>query len=104
MPHDDLDAITLALRAYPESRTKRKKSKFSKPWTRPDGFLVFDCETTTDATQRLLFGCYRYILNRECLEEGLFYADDLPEEALSILQKYVATRSADTSSTGVQEL
>jgi len=50
--------------------------------------LVFDTETTTDRTQRLNFGSWRYYRlgwadegapEMECAEEGLFYADDLPE-------------------------
>jgi hypothetical protein len=53
----------------------------------PEQFLIFDTETTTDATQRLLFGCWRYCRSHEdpddglvleCVQEGLFYADDLP--------------------------
>ena len=39
--------------------------------------LVFDCETRTDETQALTFGSYRFLVAGRCLEEGLFYADDL---------------------------
>jgi len=72
----------------------------------PSRLLVLDTETTTDATQRLLFGWYRYIrvrwrLGRPKLtvaEEGIFYADDLP--ALDpighgVLQSFAAAASAD---------
>ena len=51
----------------------------------PTRLLVLDCETTTDATQRLLFGWYRYARVRwrgkrpeiTVVEEGIFHADDL---------------------------
>ena len=52
----------------------------------PPYWLIFDTETTTDATQRLLIGCWRLCRTDdtdplrptlECLEEGLFYPDDL---------------------------
>ena len=49
----------------------------------PQRALVFDCETTTDETQRLRFGVWRVYVDaqdaepgRFCLEEGIFYADD----------------------------
>ena len=52
----------------------------------PETLLVLDSETTTDATQRLLFGWYRFVRVRwrgrhpslTVAEEGLFYADELP--------------------------
>jgi hypothetical protein len=58
--------------------------------------LVLDTETTTDATQRLLFGSYRFIDRGGCVEEGLFYADDMLPDQLSVLQDYVRTHRADT--------
>ncbi len=47
---------------------------------------MFDTETTADMTQRLMIGCWRLCRTDEtnpdrpqleCLEEGLFYPDDL---------------------------
>jgi hypothetical protein len=59
--------------------------------------LVFDTETRTDSTQRLTFGSYRFIVSGKCLEEGLFYADDLPDKDRQILNQYVATHMADAA-------
>jgi len=59
--------------------------------------LVWDTETRIDATQRLTFGSYRFIVGGHCLEEGLFYADDLPEEDRRILEQYIATHVADAA-------
>ena len=39
---------------------------------------MFDTETRIDHTQRLTFGSYRFIEADQCLNEALFYADDLP--------------------------
>jgi hypothetical protein len=54
--------------------------------------LVFDTETTIDATQKLNFGCYwRCRLDGgkyRCVEEGLFYADDLPAKGIETLRRY----------------
>jgi lambda repressor-like predicted transcriptional regulator len=58
--------------------------------------LVFDTETTTDATQKLLFGSYRFFDRGHCRDEGLFCPDDLTADQLSIIQKYVRTHHADT--------
>lgn len=63
--------------------------------------LIFDTETTVDASQRLLFGSYRYCRWESgilvCVEEGLLYADDLPAsnpDGFSILQQYARTNVA----------
>ena len=55
--------------------------------------FVFDTETRTDSTQRLTFGGYRFIVNGELREEGLFYADDLPRKDWRTLEKYVAAQN-----------
>ena len=57
--------------------------------------VVFDTESRVDATQRLTFGSYRFIRDGRCQEEGLFFADDLPEADLAVLRKYVETHEAD---------
>lgn len=100
------------------SRPGRRQRK--EPATAPSLTLVFDCETTLDASQRLTFGAYRVYgpaelihgpyspMNRErgyvnergevLIEEGLFYADDLPErdpEGFAILQAYTRDTLSD---------
>lgn len=74
----------------PVWKKKEWKRRWSAKW--PRYCLVFDTETTVDATQRLNFGCYRrcklegdkYL----CIEEGLFYADDLPSADVRTLEIY----------------
>lgn len=65
--------------------------------------LVFDTETTTDTTQRLTFGCFRIYEVGESgsilglIEEGLIYADDLPEKDPAghrLLRTYAETHQA----------
>ncbi len=69
----------------------------------PEYVLVFDCETTIDACQALTFGAYQFCRafadQYECLEEGLFYADELPETdpaGLEVLKHYARTMRGDT--------
>jgi len=96
--------LSVAVRAYAEpavmtdtgeTLAKRRKARTSSSqW--PDAVLIFDTETTTDATQRLTFGAYRYCIWTKdgrliCAEEGIIYADDLPErdpEGFAMLQEY----------------
>src|SRR5947209_19789054 len=99
------DALPLALRVYPEPRKATKNSR-NKPkrWRRSNKMLVFDTETRTDPTQSLIFGAYRYLENGACLEEGLFYADDISESDRAVLQKYVYKRSADVTTRSSRNL
>src|SRR5258706_14993310 len=67
------------VRAHTPVREKKEpQRRWPAKW--PRYCLVFDTETTIDATQKLNFGCYwRCRLDGSkyrCVEEGLFYADD----------------------------
>lgn len=87
--------LTLAVRVYPELKDKKRKVYAQKLWRVPTAMLVFDTETRTDATQRLTFGSYRFCKDGHCLEEGLFFGDDLPKKDRRILERYVARHQAD---------
>jgi len=106
MPQNDnvkpanVTLLPLAVRVYPEPKNAREQKQDNHPprhWRYPDAMVVFDTETRTDATQRLMFGSYRLIVAGQCREEGLFYADDLPARDLEILKNYAATHSADVA-------
>lgn len=66
--------------------------------------LIIDCETTTDECQALLFGAYRFCEAGEdglysCMEEGFFYADELPKtnpDILLVLNQYIIENQAET--------
>ena len=85
--------LEIAVRAW-TTRTRQLDEDGSPPTRRrpapkrryPAYWLIFDTETTADATQRLLIGCWRLCRTDEsdplrprleCLQEGLFYPDDL---------------------------
>ncbi len=65
----------------------------------PERILVLDTETTTDSSQRLLFGVYRvYVLVNGayiCASEGLITADDLVPEQHGIVDDYRKRHLAD---------
>ncbi|MBA3274583.1 MAG: hypothetical protein H0T72_02220, partial [Chloroflexia bacterium] len=66
--------------------------------------LIFDTETTTDPTQRLTFGCYRFGRWRRngslsIHEEGLFFDDELPErdpDGFAALRDFAANHDPET--------
>jgi hypothetical protein len=96
------------LRAYvipvnPKRKRKRKppdwREKESK-W--PPQALVIDTETRITADQSLTFGVYRLceLVSNEytLIQEGIFYADDLPARDRRVLDKYEATAIQDVPS------
>ena len=89
--------IPLAVRIYPVPQVERARPMNNPSPRLPEAMLVFDTETTIDPTQRLLFGSYRFIVNYECQEEGIFYADDLTADEMAILEAYVASNSAENA-------
>ncbi len=104
--------LPIALRAYTERASPKPershRSRQRPAATRARYVLVVDTETTTDATQRLNFGSYRYYRVRghrhrpttACVEEGLFYAEDLRDrdpQGFAILREYAATHRADVA-------
>jgi hypothetical protein len=107
--------LDLAVRAYTlradrqgsEDDSDRPPSGGGGPRV-PKNLLIFDTETTTDRSQRLLFGCWRYVrvqdgggpeLRLHTVEEGLFFPDDLAgwyPEGMSALEEYAGRwREAD---------
>lgn len=86
------DRLPIAIRTF--------ASRKSKPSKRPsrartlgldvpsDHVVVFDCETTTDPSQKLRIGSYQHREAGALREAGLFYADDLPASDFAVLSDY----------------
>src|SRR5580692_4138062 len=81
--------LPIAIRVFPALKPTAARISKNKVWRQPRAMLVFDTETRTDASQRLTFGSYRFLVNDQLREEGLFYADDLPPKDRKTLQRYV---------------
>ena len=69
----------------------------------PTSVLFFDTETTSDQSQALMFGVWRYCIiddgGLRCTDEGIFYADDLATTdpgGLELLRHYVKQHRAST--------
>lgn len=87
------DVLPIAVRAYGEREGKRPpKLEFSargpSPW-----FLIFDCETTTDAAQRLRIGAYQLRQGDTLKEQGLFFNPDaLTRAEISLVEQYAVIK------------
>jgi hypothetical protein len=92
------DRLPIAIRIYPVPETA-KPPKAPRKWTRPGALLVLDTETRIDASQRLTFGSYRFFIDRDCIEERIFFADDLPNDEYQIIEQYVRTHNTNANST-----
>ena len=97
----------MAIRAFSETKGGAHDERRPSPrtFTLPEHALVLDTETTTDATQTLLFGdaCLIALNSKKhargtCLREVIFYADDLAERdpnGLEVLREYARINPAD---------
>lgn len=90
------DCVPMAVRAYTLPQKARSTAKI-RSWKLPSLVLVFDTETTIDATQRLFFGSWCVYQDRVLIDEGLFYGDDLGVEERLILQTYAKHHIIATS-------
>ena len=91
-----IDALPIAVRAYTEpTRQMKTRQRRRLSTERARYTLVFDTETRTDAAQALTFGSYRFFDGARCVEEGIFYADELEPKELECLREYTRTRWAD---------
>ena len=98
------DEIDIALRVYTEKEPKpdkahsEKKARIQLPrndepseWS-----LIFDCETTTDAAQRLKVGFYQIRKSGELFAEGAFYDPDaISRDDFDIIEDFCETEELD---------
>ena len=88
------DHLPISLRAFAKADSGKDRSQNPSndgtilqgpsEWT-----LVFDCETTTDASQKLRFGTYQVRFEGGLFESGIFYdADSVTPDEHVMLQEY----------------
>jgi hypothetical protein len=88
-----------------KSRKKEKAAQIAKVETDDDmepkwpEVVAFDTESGITVDQSLTFGVWRRCKlvgqNYEVIEEGIFYADDLPAKDLKVLKTYMETAVSD---------
>ena len=109
------DSVEAAVRAFTvplgdggKDRKGKGRRRTGDRW--PPLVLLFDTETSTDPSQRLLGGCYRVatwvpgvdgLPRLQVDEEGLFYGDDVPSRdprGFARLQRFAQECRAETPS------
>src|SRR5246127_4455186 len=90
-------SLPIAIRVFPGLKPTPARISKNKVWRQPRAMLVFDTETRTDASQRLTFGSYRFFVDNEQREDGLFLAEDWPQGDGRSLEKYVAVENQRAS-------
>ena len=100
MRSPEIRPLPVAVRVFPYAADKGTEKE--RRWTRspllPQGILVIHTAERTGSAPRLTFGIYRVVVGDECVEDGLFYADDLPTSELRVLQDYVLRNNANVAS------
>ncbi len=93
------EPLPIAVRAFASrpAKSPRKhmqtRSLISPPIGSSDWALVFDTETTTDASQQLRFGVYQVRKSGELREEGVFYDPlSLTDHEMATLRSYADDR------------
>ena len=94
-PPDECLRVPIAIRAYTEDHgrkplgTRPPESEIeASPWT-----LVFDCETTIDATQQFRAGFYQVRDRKKLHEEGVFYdPNTMTAEEEGALRNYAQSK------------
>jgi len=90
------DHLPISLRAFAKlDSEKARLKKFSNDGAIPQGpsdwTLIFDCETTTNPSQRLSFGTYQFRKHGELMESGIFYdAHNNTSGEYAALKEYAA--------------
>src|SRR5277367_3512100 len=96
MPQSNYGLRTaIAIRAYSENPDRDPVGMQSpspeidaSPWS-----LVFDCETTIDATQRLRFGFYQVRRGNRLDQEGIFHDPNaITDDEKALLSNYAGLR------------
>ena len=89
MRRPEIRPLPVAVRVFLYASDAAKDHRSMSYWLRPEGMLVIHTAGRSGSTQKLTIGIYRLIVDGQCLEEGLFYADDLPRRELQVLKDYV---------------
>jgi hypothetical protein len=97
MGNREITPLPIAVRVFPWVEDTRENKRSTRSSLLPGGLLVIHTAERTGSAQKLTFGIYRLVVGGECLEEGFFYADDLPRRELRVLQDYVVHHNVNAA-------
>ena len=86
------DYLSIAIRTYADHGNNKLFP--AQPHITSNYALIFDCETTTDETQALRFGCFQLRENGELIKHGLFYDPlGINSDELELLRQHALTNN-----------
>jgi hypothetical protein len=97
MRNPEIRPLTVAVRVFPYAADIGKDHRWTRSSLLPKGMLVIHTAGCSGSSQKLTTGSYRFVVGGQCLEEGLFYADDLPRRELQVLKDYVVRHNVDAA-------
>src|SRR5713101_454557 len=97
------DIHDLFVRALAVPKPEKKRKDWNKPLeTWPKYALAWDSESRITVDQSLTFGVYRLLRLIDgiyaVIEEGIFYADDLPKKERKELESHIRSATSDVTS------
>lgn len=104
MRNPEIRPLPVAVRVFPYASDEGKDRRATRSALVPQGMLVIRTAGRAGSTQKLTMGSFRLIVGGQCLEEGLFYADDLPRRELQVLKEYVLRHNVAVSQGDDQRL
>lgn len=97
MRNPEIRPLPIAVRVFPYASDIATDRAAARSSLLPQGMLVIQTAGSNGSTQNLTFGSYGLIAGGQCIEEGLFYADDLPKSELKLLKDYVLDDNVDAA-------
>jgi hypothetical protein len=97
MRNPEIRPLTAAVRVFPFAPEAKHDRRSTSSLLSPRGMLVIQTAGRGGSTQKFTTGTYRFVVDGKCLEEGLFYADDLPRRELQVLKDYVVRHNVDAA-------
>src|SRR5579871_3594580 len=97
MRNPEIRPLPVAVRVFPYATEAKPERRSTRSLPSPRGMLVIHTVGRGGSTQKLTTGNYRFVVDGNCLEEGLFYADDLPRRDRQVLKDYVVRHNLDAA-------
>ena len=89
MRNPEIRPLPVAVRVFTFATEGKSDRRSTRSFLCPRGMLVIHTVGRGGSTQEFTTGNYQFVVDGKCLEEGLFYADDLPRRDLQVLKDYV---------------
>jgi hypothetical protein len=98
MRNPEIRPLTVAVRVLPSAPEAKPDGRSMRSLLCPRGMLVIQTAGRGGSTEKLTFGNYRFSVDGKCLEEGLFYSDDLSRRDRQALKDYVLHHNVNIGS------